>query len=318
MKRHLAIIGLLVSLLGVADARAASKMPPLPPAFTGHLFSQVGSPVPPSRRFRSGFEIAVEHGYEVQAFTFGTAVVLDVFRKHPHHMRVDTYYVARGVSTPQRLQATFGRYGKISMRFRSARSEAVRNRVICRQGRRFRQRRGLFVGNFRFKGEAGYVSVALHRAKGSVLTPAGRCPLSRKARERLREELISLFEPLAAIFATTRDGVDLTGFLTLKHRDKAGYLAVREETRGRLAIIRRGPEHQALPRQRSGDRGKRRPARPIPRPRPLPRRAGRNHHLVRQSLGEFPRRPPLPTHRPAVPSLPRSSVLRNGRVPLLK
>jgi hypothetical protein len=237
MKRYLAI-GLLVSLLGAADARAASGMPPLPPAFTGHLFSQVGSPVPPSRRFRSGFGIDAEHGYRLNVFTFGTAVVLDVSRKWPQHMHVDTYYVARGVSAPQRMQATFGQFGKISMRFRPARSAAARNRVICRHGRRFRQRRGLFVGRFRFKGEGGYVSLALHRAKGSVLTPAGRCPLSRKARERLREELISLFEPLAAVLATSRDGVNLTGFLSLEQQGKAAYLAVREESRGRLAIIR--------------------------------------------------------------------------------
>ncbi len=236
MKRRLAIFVLLVSLLGAADARAASEAQSLPPAFKEHLLSQVGAPVPATPRFRSGFVVEAEHGYKLQVITFGTAVVLDVFRKQ-HHGRteVETAYVARGVSAPQRLQATFGQFGKVAMRFRPT---TDRSRLICRQGTQLRQRRGLFVGRLEFKGEGGYVSVALHRAKGSVMTPAGRCPLSRKARQQLREALEAFFEPQAAIFATTRSGVNTTGFLTLDHKDKADYLAVREEARGRLTIIR--------------------------------------------------------------------------------
>ena len=90
--------------------------------------------------------------------------------------RVQTAYLARGVARPERLQATFGHFGKVKMRFRESRNRTwVGKRRTCRGANRFIKRRGVFRGNLRFKGEGGYVSIRIHRAKGAVVTQAPKC-----------------------------------------------------------------------------------------------------------------------------------------------
>jgi hypothetical protein len=245
MKRGLAILILLAALGAGSEGAAAEPGPLLPPLPPRQLMTQVGAPVAPARSFHSGFVVEASNGYKVGVMTFGDAVVLVVFRGDQRHFKriSETAYLARGIVAPERLQATFGRFGKVSMRFRESRHRPwVGKRRRCRGDGRFVKRRGVFVGNLRFKGEDGYVSVRVHRAKGAVLTLAEKCRRHENRRARRRTaasgEEPFLAPPQSALFATSRDGVDTTGILALQYRGKMILLSTAEEARSKLAIVR--------------------------------------------------------------------------------
>jgi hypothetical protein len=214
----------------------------LPPA----LRTQVGKPLPPAPLFRSRFGLEASGGYRVSVTTYGSALILIVKHNGHGHDFTESVYLARGVATPNRLQATFGRLGKLSMRFRpSAEGEHERRRT-CRGGLRLAQRRGAFVGSFRFRGEDGYVQVHAHRATGSTLRVLGRCHrrhphlLRTKSSPLTPEETSTPFasQPPTGVIAIKREGVQLTAFLAFSRHRRASFFALREETRGHLAIAR--------------------------------------------------------------------------------
>lgn len=235
MRRRLVILALAAAALAAPSHSAAAERTPLPPQLPGSdLLSHLESSVPPAKTFRSGFRVEARGGYEVEVMTSGSAVFLLVSKGRFDKRLVGTAYLARGVAAPERLQATFGRFGRVSMRFRESRNKTwIGKRRNCRGAQRFVKRRGVFVGSLRFKGEGGYLSVRAHRAKGSVVTVARKC--LRQRRQRLPFARQS--SPQSALIALARDGVDLTGFLAVDGK-KATFLATREETRGKLAIIR--------------------------------------------------------------------------------
>lgn len=240
MKRQLAALlffALVSTLAAPLAARASATggplLPPLPPR---KLMTQVGAPVPPTRSFRSGFEVEGADGpYGVGVSTFGSSVTLVVFQEHRKEVS-ETLYLARGVATPDRLQATFGHFGGVKMRFRERSKHQV-----CHGRLKLTRHKGVFVGNLRFKGENGYVSVHLHRAVGGILEPSGRCPRQRRRRRRSHggdDGSSILFASPAALVAQAREGVDATGVLALEFLGIAGVLASHQENRGKLAIIR--------------------------------------------------------------------------------
>ncbi|HMI80191.1 MAG TPA: hypothetical protein VK480_00230 [Solirubrobacterales bacterium] len=238
MRRLALPLALLALALTASAEQAAAKqdrlLPPLPPR---HLLTQVGAPVPPERRFLSGFEVETSGPYEVGVISFGSAVMLIVSRETEDDGLTETIYLARGVATPNRLQATFGNFGRVSMRFREAqRQPRSGKRRTCRRGGIFAGRRGVFVGNLRFKGEDGYVSVRAHRAKGISFT-RDECPRHRRG-QRARAQGLPFLPPPAIIFASSRRGVDSTALLALRIFDRTLYLVKDEESRGKLAIVR--------------------------------------------------------------------------------
>jgi hypothetical protein len=236
MRTRVAVLTLLASLLVAGNARAAEVPGLLPQLLPPRLLTEVGKPVPPPSPFRSGFTVTADHHYEVRVFTFGTAVVLEVLHESKGRLTASAY-LARGVATPHRLQATFGKLGKISMRFRPPRrGDGVKS--VCRFGERMARHRGLYVGHLNFKGEDGYVSLDLHRAKGAIVTPVGRCHRHHLTQAQIERILEFLFEPVAGLLATARDGVASSSFLSLKSKDRVVFLASHEETHGKLAIIR--------------------------------------------------------------------------------
>lgn len=236
-RRLLPLAALLALALSVPVAPAAAEQPlPLPPLLPSRVLTEHGGPVRPAPIFRSGF-VTEADGYKVGVTTFGSAVILEVWRGNENRGAF-TAYLARGVAARKRLQATFGRFGKVSMRFRES-GKRSRPKEVCRFGQILVRRRGLFVGNLRFKGEDGYVTVRLHRAKGAVVKPGGRCPFRREPGEPSLRELISIFiRPEAGLLAISRDGVDSTSLLALEGKRKSYLLASDEESRGKLAIIR--------------------------------------------------------------------------------
>ena len=230
MRRRLAILALSVVALAAPSPAAASEgFAQLP---GGRLLSHLEDDVPPSKTFRSGFRIEVRGGYDVEVMTTGGGVFLLVDKGRFDKRFVGTAYLARGVAAPERMQAAFGRFGEVSMRFRESRNETwVGKRRSCRGAQRFVKRRGVFVGKLRFKGEDGYISLNTHRAKGSVVTQ--KCLRQRRPGPPFAQQ--SSHQP--AFLATARDGVEFTGFLAIGGR-KTTFLAAHEETRGRLAIMR--------------------------------------------------------------------------------
>lgn len=232
MRRRLAILALAVVALAAPSPAAASEDSVQLPG--SRLLSHLQSSIPPAKTFRSGFRIEARGGYEVEVMTSGSALFLLVKKGRFDKRLVATAYLARGVATPERLQATFGRFGKVSMRFRESRNRTwVGKRRNCRGAQRFVKRRGVFLGTLRFEGEGGYISLNLDRAKGSVVTVARKC--LRQRRPRLPFAQQSSHQP--AFVALARDGVDFTGFLAVGGR-KTTFLAVHEETRPKLAIAR--------------------------------------------------------------------------------
>lgn len=228
--RHtiLALFVLAMALSVAPAAEAEQLLPPLPPR---KLMTQVGAPVPPAHVFRSGFQVEPSSGGDkVGVSTFGSAVTLVVSSKNGGNLS-ETVYVARGVATRERLQATFGQFGKVLMRFHESSKHAV-----CHGTLRLVRHKGVFTGNFRFRGENGYVSVHVHRASGGILEPAGSCPRRRHHHGHFDGSI--LFETPSAFLAESRQGVNSTGLLALEFGPISEVLAFHEESRGKLAILR--------------------------------------------------------------------------------
>ncbi len=164
-------------------------------------------------------------------------MVVTVARRSRRRSGAATEYLARGVAASERLQANFGKFGKISMRFRESKHRPwFGKKRRCHGAGRFVVRRGVFVGNFRFRGEDGYVTVQVHRAKGSISSLASKC---RRDRHRSGARSSALFEdPFSDLIAIDRNGLDSTVFAAISYRGKLEYFAEREENSGRLAILR--------------------------------------------------------------------------------
>jgi hypothetical protein len=238
MRRALLALVLLATPAAVPGAASAGEAGPLlPPPLPSHLLTEHGGPVRPAPIFRSGFVAETSNGYKVGVSTSGSAVMLEVWRGEQGR-RTSTAYVARGVSAPERLQATFGKFGRVSMRFHESRNRTwFGKRRSCRGSSRFVRRQGTFAGSLRFRGEGGYVSVRLHRAKGAVVTEAEKCR-GRRSRGPLPDFGFLFFDIKSALLAIARDGVDSTAFLALEGGKKTLFFASDEETRGSLAILR--------------------------------------------------------------------------------
>ena len=246
MRRRLPILILLGLALAAPAQSAAAERTLLPSLLTARLLAEHGAPVKPAIRFRSGFVVEASNEYKVGVSSFGGAVILEVWRGRKGQ-RTSTAYLARGVATNERLQATFGKFGKVSMRFRESRNRTwFGKRRKCRGTSRFVKRRGVFVGNLRFKGEDGYVSVRVKRAKGAVVTEAAKCR-NRRPPITLPDLSFLFFEPETALLALNREGVDSTAFLTLEGKRMTTFLVSDEESRGKLAIVRLGVARKPTP-----------------------------------------------------------------------
>jgi hypothetical protein len=233
MRRGVLIV-LLAALLGPVASAAAEPLPLLPPLPRSHELTPHGEPVQPVSFFRSGFVVDAGHGYKLGVSTLGGSVYAEVWRGR-NGQRTSTAYLAHGVGTPERLQATFGQFGKVSMRFRESRNRTWFGRPrTCRGANRFIQRRGTFHGSFRFRGEDGFVSVRVHRAKGAVVIPAPKC---KHRKPSAVVEALSSSAP-AALVSIARDGVDSTGFLAFEGRKSTVFVAADEEARNKVAIVR--------------------------------------------------------------------------------
>ncbi len=215
--------------------------------------------------FTSGFKL--QRGrYHVTVANFSSSVFLAVETgavKSQTHAAATTY-VAHGTATESRLQASFGEFGELSMRFHPAPGRSwVKPHRRCHGLGRFVLRKGVWKGRLRFRGEDGYLTLDVHRAKGSVEALAPQCRKAghggkhhghrhHRSRRRIRGERLSPAKPVAVrptqepalgpevpvLQARWRDGIRAAAFVGGASREGSTFFASSEEARGNLAIFR--------------------------------------------------------------------------------
>jgi len=234
----------MLALTATPAAGASAALPPLPPLPHSRLLDKAlpehGPEVRPAPIFRSGF--TAESGkYNVGVSTYGGGVYLGVWRGDKKG-RTMSAYLAKGVARPERLQASFGKLGQISMRFHPSRNlEPSRS---CSFGRVLIHQHGLFVGRLKFRGEEGYVSIRLHRAKATILRLGKHCHVRRHHDFDPSDFEFLFAKPEASILAFSRDGVDSAAVLAIAAKKLSTFLAVDEESRGNLAVVRLAIVHR--------------------------------------------------------------------------
>ncbi len=197
----------------------------------------------------SRFVLETRQGYEVVVIAVHGVVVLEVARTRSdastslRQGRAVTAYVAHGTVTPGRIEATFGRLGRVAVRFHpSGRVVGPRPGHHCKGAGRFTRRFGVFAGTVRFTGEDRYVAVRAHRAKGLVRSPNRRGCATRNFHAHAKRFSRPAghwpkFTP-TILAAFWRQVVSSTDFFAFQIGKKTLYLAVTEESKGSMAEVR--------------------------------------------------------------------------------
>lgn len=227
----------------------------VPSQFRALVRARLHAP-PPRHRFESRLELEAKHGYEISVIGEGGIVAVEVTKPAPRGKenalerlfgirQAVTAYVARGTVTPRRISASFGKFGKLDVRFRpSGRVLKSPSRKRCRGVDHFTSKLGVFVGGFRFSGEKNYVALRSHRAKGRIRSPLRlHCASSRF---RFRPGASPRARPVPQhpsfvptfLVASNRHGVSATELIALSGGKTALFLALTEEGLGSLARIR--------------------------------------------------------------------------------
>ena len=78
-----------------------------------------------------------------------------------------TSYTVHAKASPLRIDARFGKFGRVSVRLKTERMKKGKLEEQCK-GKPETVRFGVFVGTIRFRGEGGYTSVAARHAEGRM------------------------------------------------------------------------------------------------------------------------------------------------------
>jgi hypothetical protein len=249
----LVVLG-LCALPSFATAGALDIPAAAPPQFRALLRAKLQMP-PPRHAFESSFDLKAQHGYTVTVVGEGDIVAVEVSRPLAHgkgdalekllgFKQAVTAYVARGTVTEHRIVASFGKFGKVDVRFRPTGRvvESGSRRRRCRDADHFTSQLGVFVGGVRFSGEGRYIAVRSHRAKGRIRSPLHlRCgsrgphPFSSSRARPVREQ--PSFTP-TFLTATWRHAVSSLELITLRVGKTTLFAAVNEESLGSMARMR--------------------------------------------------------------------------------
>lgn len=227
------------SLAGCTVAAVLAVLACAGPAVAAQAPGHAAGPSP----FHSGFSLETHGGLRVNVVSIGESVAVGVSAGNTKQIASETVYVARGEVRPGSLRAGFGRFGSLSMRFRpSAHATWVKPHRRCHGAGRFRTRKGVWAGRFRFKGEGGYVSVDIHRARGQVADVAPRCRHGSGARPLARAVPPpgpGRFDREIAILEADRsEGVAEVSFIAARGGTEALFAAQTKAVEGRVAIFR--------------------------------------------------------------------------------
>jgi hypothetical protein len=258
MRRLFATVALLALgacvLPSLATAAGVLDIPAVAPRqFRAALRAKLHMP-PPRHGFESRFDLEAQHGYTVTVVGEGDIVALEVTRPLAHgkgdllekllgFKQSVTAYVARGTVTEHRIAASFGRFGKVDVRFRpKGRVVESGHRRRCRGADHFTSRLGVFVGGVRFNGEGRYIAVRSHRAKGRVRSPlhldCGSPSLHQLSSSRSRPASEAPDFSPTILTATSRHGVSSLELITLRIGGTTLFVAVNEESLGSMARMR--------------------------------------------------------------------------------
>jgi hypothetical protein len=195
----------------------------------------------------SHFDIKTKNGYDIAVIGMQGVVAIEVSKAGsagfgPGVKRgAITAYIAHGTATTNRIKASFGSFGRISVRFRpSGRVVKSRRGKRCRGPNRYTTRPGVFVGRIRFTGEDHYVQVRAKRAKGHIRRPLRlRCakpprPIARSSQavNKLPSASVGVLE------AGWREPLAARELIALRFGAKVLCFASTEESLGALAEIR--------------------------------------------------------------------------------
>lgn len=185
-RRPLAPVAAAVALLLVPAAADAGALP-LAPALHSRitrvgdelalLARESGSGAPQPEFAVSELRFTNRDGFRIGVVAYGQTVALSVSNRHRPRLDAavrrssNTTYLAHGKVTPTSIEASFGDRGRIAVRFRSSGRElrATRRAGCGRPSNRVVARLGVFSGALRFRGEGGYTSAMVSRARGGVI-----------------------------------------------------------------------------------------------------------------------------------------------------
>ncbi|HEX7245004.1 MAG TPA: hypothetical protein VF245_05495 [Solirubrobacterales bacterium] len=178
-----ACLGLLLAVT-LATGGTAQGMSPIavPDGIPAPLRSLIAARMHASTAHRSvwvsRFDVQTKGGYDLAVIGLRGVVAVEVSKVRPKgagrkaRRGAITTYVAHGTATTNRIAASFGRFGEISVRFRpSGRIVKSRRGRHCQGADRYTTRPGVFVGRIHFTGEDRYVQVRAKRAKGRIRRP---------------------------------------------------------------------------------------------------------------------------------------------------
>jgi hypothetical protein len=121
------------------------------------------------------FRLHGSKGYKIYAIGEGATSALVVTRgRHRHDLGASaSIYMARARTSRKRLEARFGKLGRIDVRFHpSGRVTYGKRHRHCRGPDRYTTKYGVFAGTVRFRGEDAYTTAKARRVKGKVVAPA--------------------------------------------------------------------------------------------------------------------------------------------------
>jgi hypothetical protein len=249
-------------------------------------------PVPAGALARPGDEVRPRslHLTMSAAGTRGYGITVDTLGHHRVTLTVDkngqlASYTTRGRVSRRAVQADFGRFGKVALRFHGKRrpfpapphkrSKRPVKRTACR-GRRPQREVGRFRGTIEFEGQHGYTRLAVGRLHGEVHRSyrqvCHRIPVRKHEHRRPREAVASSAptDPfgfnLTLLSARSRVGGALTRFTAISLEPPRGIPVPRkdlfsiitaslQERVGRVRIYRSAIEQAAPGRVRISRRG---------------------------------------------------------------
>jgi hypothetical protein len=148
-----------------------------------------------------------------------------------------TSYTVRGKVLPQRIDARFGKFGRVAVRLKTERMRKGKLEEQC-TGKPETIRYGVFVGTIRFRGEGGYTSVDARQATGRLSSGSKiRCvfPNLRPGSGPVAHASRQVPPSLGAAQGRQRGfGVEIYG----GKRRSTFFSAFSQEQRGRMKIFR--------------------------------------------------------------------------------
>lgn len=205
--------------------------------------------MPAGAAAKNGLELDLHlpgsHGYEIEVGGYDTTAFVSASRSvgNPRRLEATSTYIARGKVSATSIEASFGSLGHVSLRFHpNGPVTRTKPRRHCLGPDRYTIRSGVFVGAVRFRGEDGYTTAESHRIAGKSVTPPELVCFDSIA-SILREFGLQTGKKkkhpkVTRLRADWREAVHATSFEASRKADEATFVAIHQQTEGKLAIYR--------------------------------------------------------------------------------